>query len=59
MQIRKRELTELFLISKQYFIYLFGFNVAFNTVKVISRPVVLWAEGTSTYSWSNFCTGKM
>ena len=30
------------------FIYL-GFNVAFNTVEVISRWVVLWAAETSTY----------
>ena len=37
------------------FIYL-GFNIAFNTVWVISRRVVLWAEETSTYSWSGFCT---
>ena len=29
------------------FIYL-DFNVAFNTVQVISRRVVLWAEETST-----------
>ena len=33
-----------------------GFNIAFNTVQVISQPVVLWAEETSTYSWSWFCT---
>ena len=35
-------------------IYL-GFNAAFNTVQVISRRVVLWAEEISTYSWSRFC----
>ena len=37
------------------FIYL-GFYVTFNTVQVISGRVVLWAEETSTYSWSRFCT---
>ena len=37
------------------FIYL-GFYVAFNTVQVISRRVVLWAEETSTYSW---CQGSV
>ena len=37
------------------FIYL-GFHITFNTAKVISRQVVLWAEETSTYSWSTFCT---
>ena len=35
---------------------LFGFYITFNTVQVISRRVVLWAEETSTYSWSRFCT---
>ena len=39
-----------------YFIYLFGFYVAFNTVQVISRWVVPRAEETSTYSSSGFCT---
>ena len=41
------------------FIYLFiylVFNVAFNTVQVISRWVVGKAQETSTYSWSRFCT---
>ena len=38
------------------YIYLFGLYVAFNTVKVISRRVILWAEETSTYSSSGFCT---
>ena len=33
-----------------------GFNVAFNTVQVISRHVVGRAEETSTYSSSGFCT---
>ena len=37
------------------FIYL-GFYVAFDAVQVISQRVVLWAEETSTYSWSRFCT---
>ena len=37
------------------FIYL-GFYIAFNTVQVISRPVVGRADETSTYSWSVFCT---
>ena len=37
--------------------FILSFNVAFNTVyKVISRWLVLWAEETSTYSWSRFCT---
>ena len=31
-------------------IYLFGICIAFNTVQVISRWIVLWAEQTSTYS---------
>ena len=35
-----------------------SFSVAFNTVQVISRRVVLWAEETSTYSWSRFCTAN-
>ena len=40
----------------EQFIYL-GFNVAFQRiVQVISQWVVLWAEETSTYSWSRFCT---
>ena len=39
------------------FIYL-GFNAAFNSEYVMSRRVVLWAEETSTYSWSRFCTVK-
>ena len=39
-------------------IYL-GFYVTFNTVQVIShRVIVLWAEETSTYSWSRFCTAN-
>ena len=37
------------------FTYL-DFNVTFSTVQVISWQVVLWAEETSTYSWSRFCT---
>ena len=41
--------------AMEMFIYL-GFYVAFNTVQVISRQVVLWVEETSTYSWSSFCT---
>ena len=32
------------------------FYVALITVRVKSRPVVVWAEKTSTYSWSRFCT---
>ena len=36
-------------------IYL-GFYVAFNTKQVISQLVVLWAQDTSTYSWSRLCT---
>ena len=38
-------------------IYLFGFQCRFQSfVQVISRRVVLWAEETSTYTWSRFCT---
>ena len=37
------------------FIYL-GFYVAFNTVQVISRRVVVRAEEISTYSSLGFCT---
>ena len=33
-----------------------GPQVALNTAQVISRRVILWAEKTSTYSWSRFCT---
>ena len=43
----------------QFWIYLFiylGFYVAFNTVQVISRRVVVRAEETSTYSSLGFCT---
>ena len=39
----------------ELFIY-FGFYVAFKTVQVMSQGVGLWAEETSTYSWSTFCT---
>ena len=39
------------------FIYL-GFYVTFNTVYVISRQVVLWAEEISTHIWLRFCTAK-
>ena len=45
--------------SKKRFLNLFiylGFYVTFNTVQVISQPIVLWAEETSRYSWSRFCT---
>ena len=37
------------------FFYL-GFYVTVNTAQIISQRVVLWAEETSTYSWSRFCT---
>ena len=40
-----------YLLNTPRFMYL-GFNVAFKNVQVISRRVVLWAEETSTYSWS-------
>ena len=42
--------------GKTVFSYLFRVYIAFNTVKVRSRWVVLWAEGTSTYGWSRFST---
>ena len=42
-------------MRQNLFIYL-GFHVTSNTVQTISRLVVLWAEETSTYSWSRFCT---
>ena len=36
---------------------LFGFYCQFHhIVLVISQLVVLWAEETSTYSWSRLCT---
>ena len=38
------------------YLYWFGFHITFNTVQVISRWVVLWAEETSTCSWTRFCT---
>ena len=49
---------ELWLLCTQYWIHLFiwGFTSFFNTVQVISQWVVLWAEETSTCSWSRFCT---
>ena len=37
------------------YIYLFGV-LCFNTVKVIPQRLVVWAEDTSTYSWSRLCT---
>ena len=40
-------LTGLFKYTMDLFIY-FGFYVSFNTVQVISRPVVGRAEETST-----------
>ena len=40
-------------------IYLFGVYFTFNSVQVISRQVVLWAEETSTYSWSSFCCSNI
>ena len=42
------------ICSEKVYIYL-GFYIAFTTVQVISRRIVLWAEETSTYSWSTFC----
>ena len=33
-----------------------GFHITFRTVQVTSGLVVLWAEDTSMYSWSRFCT---
>ena len=43
------------IVFKLYYYYL-GFNVAFNTVQVISRRVVGRAEETSTLSSLGFCT---
>ena len=40
----------------EIYLFIWDFNVAFNSVQVISGRVVLWAEETSTYSWSRFCT---
>ena len=37
------------------YLYIWGFNVAFITVQVISQRVVLWEEETSIYTWSRFC----
>ena len=39
-----------------FYYYYLGFNVAFNTVQVISRRVVGRAEETSTLSSLGFCT---
>ena len=47
-------LSDCFKSYQDLFVYL-DFNVAFNTVQVISQRVVLWTEETSTYSWSRFC----
>ena len=44
-----------YILTLYLFIYL-GFNVAFNTVRVISRRVVGRAEETSTYSSLGLCT---
>ena len=41
---------------KECYYYYLGFNVAFNTVQVISRWVVGRAEETSTLSSLGFCT---
>ena len=38
------------------FYFSFGVYVTFDTVQVISRPVVGRAEETSTYSLLGFCT---
>ena len=35
-----------------------GFYIAFNTVQIISRRGLLWADETRTYSWSSFCTAN-
>ena len=35
---------------------LFGILRRFQHCTVISQRVVLWAEETSTHSWSRFCT---
>ena len=50
-----RKPVHLMQLSAEVCIYLW-FHVTFNTVQVISQWVVLWAEETSTYSWSGFCT---
>ena len=39
-----------FVLCRLWFDIYLGFNITFNTVYVISRQVVLWAEETSTYS---------
>ena len=41
---------------KVFFIYLGFFYITFNTVQVISRPVVGRPEETSTYSSLRFST---
>ena len=38
-----------------YVLFYLSFKVSFNTVQFISQWVFLWAEETSTYSWSRFC----
>ena len=59
MQRRKKILqvafTDKVCMYGNLFIYL-GFYIAFNTVQVISRPVVERAEETSTYSLLGLCT---
>ena len=47
----QRTILEFILILSYW-----GFYVTFNTVQVISQRVVGWAEETSTYSLSGFCT---
>ena len=37
-------------------ILFFGFNASFETAWVISGKLVLWADKTSSHSWSSFCT---
>ena len=62
LNLFKKKFTS-FVLYIYFFIYLFiylsiyvDFYDAFNTVQVISQQVVLWAEETSTYSWSRFGT---
>ena len=38
-----------------HYLFIWGFTLL-STLQDISRRVVGWAEETSTYSWSRFCT---
>ena len=42
--------------ARNLYLFIKGFNFTLYSLQAISRRVVKWAEETSTYSWSRFCT---